>query len=250
MARELRAAGFDSGLAPVVDCATDPRGTAIGDRAFARDPAAVGACGTALVEAMLAEGLIPVAKHFPGHGRTAVDSHLALPEVTASRPALARTELRPFRQVLRAGCPAVLVAHVRYPALDPDRPASLSPAIIGGLLRQGLRFDGLVLSDDLEMRAVADRWGIAGAALAFLQAGGDLALACRDVAGRQATAAALRTAVAEGGLDLRLARARRSALRRRVEAVPRPDIAVIGCADHRGLGELVARRAAERRHSR
>jgi beta-N-acetylhexosaminidase len=245
--RELRAAGFDSGLAPVVDCATDPRSAAIGDRAFARAAGEVAACGAAFVEAQLAEGLIPAAKHFPGHGRTEVDSHLTLPEVTASRRALQRTELRPFRQALRAGCPAVLVAHVRYPALDPVLPASLSPAVIGGLLREELGFDGLVVSDDLEMQAVADTWGIAAAALRFLQAGGDLALVCRQAEGRRATADLLRREVAEGRLDLRRARERRGALRRAVDATPRPDLAVVGCAEHRELAEAIGRLARERR---
>ena len=159
MARELRAAGFDSGLAPVLDCLTDPRSVAIGDRAYAGDPETVAACGAAFVRAALAEGLIPVAKHFPGHGRTAVDSHLALPEVDAPLADLERTELLPFRQALAAGCPAVLVAHVRYPALDPEWPASMSPEVIDGLLRRQMGFDGLVLSDDLEMNAVRSRMG-------------------------------------------------------------------------------------------
>ena len=118
MARELRAAGFDSGLTPVVDCLSDPASRVIGDRAFSADPDVVAACGLAFVEAVTAEGLIPVAKHFPGHGRTALDSHAALPDVEASREALEETELVPFRWVLDAECPAVLVAHVRYRALD------------------------------------------------------------------------------------------------------------------------------------
>ena len=101
----------------------------------------VAACGTAFIQAALAEGLIPVAKHFPGHGRTPVDSHLALPEVDVPAAELERTELLPFRRALAAGCPAVMVAHVRYPALDPEWPASLSAPVITELLREpsGLR---------------------------------------------------------------------------------------------------------------
>jgi beta-N-acetylhexosaminidase len=249
MARELRAAGFDSGLAPVLDCLTDPAGTAIGDRAWGSDPELVAACGTAFVQAALAQGLVPVAKHFPGHGRTPLDSHTTLPEVDVPPAELVRTELLPFRRALDAGCPAVMVAHVRYPALDPERPASLSPAVIGALLRAGLAFDGLVLSDDLEMRAVADRWGPAAAAARFLAAGGDLALVCRDRAARAAAVETVARALDDGTVP-EAARAaalrRRQAVRQLVErAGPPPDPGVIGCAEHQDLVTEVLRRAAD-----
>ena len=139
MARELRAAGFDSGLTPVLDCRTDPGSVVVGDRAFGESVETVAACGTAFIHAALAEGLIPVAKHFPGHGRTPLDSHVALPEVSASPDVLEGTELVPFRQALAAGCPAVMVAHVRYPALDAEWPASLSAGVVTGLLRRAAR---------------------------------------------------------------------------------------------------------------
>src|SRR5262249_40315408 len=147
VAQELRAAGFDSGLAPVVDCLLDPRCTVIGDRAFGTSADAVAACGVAFVKAMLAEGLVPVAKHFPGHGRATVDSHHALPDVEAPLGDLERNDLFPFREAFAAGCPAVMVAHVRYRGLDSTLPASLSPEVIGSLLRDRLGFTGLVLSD-------------------------------------------------------------------------------------------------------
>jgi beta-N-acetylhexosaminidase len=246
MARELRAAGFDSGLSPVVDCRTDPASTVVGDRAFAVDPDAVADCGAAFVEGCLAEGLIPVAKHFPGHGRTPRDSHRELPVVEASREALAAVELRPFRRILDAGCPAVMIAHVRYPALDPARPASLSPGIVTGLLRGTLGFDGLVLTDDLDMAAVADGWGTAAAAVLAIEAGSDLALICRSPAGRTGAAAAVEAAVARGRLRLDGAHRRRAALRRWVrDSSAPPAVAVIGCAEHRDLAEEARRRGGE-----
>ena len=245
MARELRAAGFDSGLAPVLDCLSDPASVVIGDRAYGADPAVVAACGRAFVQAALGAGLLPVAKHFPGHGRTPLDSHATLPMVDATLAQLEATELVPFRQALVEGCPAVLVAHVRYPALDPDLPASLSPAVITGLLRRRLAFDGLVLSDDLEMRAVADGWGVAGAATRFLTAGGDLALVCRDGAAWTGAAGAIRHAADAGRVDLESARLRRVTLRDRVRASgPPPPSSIIGCPDHRALAEDVRRRSA------
>jgi beta-N-acetylhexosaminidase len=249
MARELRAAGFDSGLTPVLDCRTDPESVVVGDRAYAEDAEAVAACGTAFTRAALAEGLIPVAKHFPGHGRTPLDSHVALPEVDAPAGELERTELMPFRQALAAGCPAVMVAHVRYPALDPEWPASLSAGIVTGLLRRELDFGGLVLSDDLEMAAVRSGWGVGAAAARFLTVGGDLALVCRESETRAEAVAAVGQALASGALTpdaAQAARGRRAALRRWVERTrPHADLDVIGCAEHRELAaEILARAGA------
>ena len=247
MARELRAAGFDSGLTPVLDCLLNPACTAIGDRAFGTAPGAVAACGAAFVETMLAEGVVPVAKHFPGHGRASVDSHFSLPDVDATLDELEGADLVPFRAALGAGCSAVMVAHVRYRALDPALPASLSAAVIGGLLRRRLGFSGLVLSDDLEMAAVASTWGVADAARRFLAAGGDLALICRSASARDEAVQVIGDEIDRGTLDVAPAVGRRQAARRLVGAPgPRPDVSVIGCAEHRALGEEVARRAAER----
>jgi len=247
MARELRAAGFDSGLAPVLDCRLDPANTVIGDRAFGSSPRDVAALGTAFVEATLPTGLVPVAKHFPGHGLTSVDSHHSLPDTAATLDDLERGELVPFRAVLAAGCPAVLVAHVRYRALDAELPGSLSPAIVTDLLRGRLGFDGFVLSDDLEMGAVASTWGVADAARRFLAAGGDLALICRDQEARDRALATIEREIERGALDVAPAARRRRAIRRLIDAAgPRPDPSVIGCPEHRALAEEVARRAAER----
>jgi beta-N-acetylhexosaminidase len=165
--------------------------------------------------------------------------------VDATLAQLEATELFPFRQALVEGCPAVLVAHVRYPALDPDLPASLSPGVITGLLRRRLAFDGLVLSDDLEMRAVAHGWGVAGAATRFLTAGGDLALVCRDAAAWTGAAEAIRHAADAGRVDLESARLRRVTLRDRVRTSgPPPPSSTIGCPEHRALAEEVRRRSS------
>jgi beta-N-acetylhexosaminidase len=246
MARELRAAGFDSGLAPVLDCLTDPRSVVVGDRAYAGDPETVAACGTAFIGAALAEGLVPVAKHFPGHGRTPLDSHLALPEVDAPLSELERGELAPFRQALAAGCPAVMVAHVRYPALDPAWPASLSADVMDGLLRRRLGFQGLVLSDDLEMAAVRSQWGVGGAAARFLAVGGDLALVCREAEAREDAIDRVGRAIESGAVApaaASAARERRASLRRWVERTrARPETSVIGCREHRDLlAEILGR---------
>jgi beta-N-acetylhexosaminidase len=249
MARELRAAGFDSGLTPVLDCLTDASSVAIGDRAYATDPEAVAAYGAAFVRAALAEGLVPVAKHFPGHGRTPLDSHVTLPEIDAPLGELERTELVPFRRALAAGCPAVMVAHVRYPALDPEWPASLSAHVIEGVLRRRLGFSGLVLSDDLEMDAVRSRWGVGGAAVRFLEAGGDLALVCRDAWARNEAVEAVRRGLQAGVVTpeaASTARERRAALRRWVDGMgSRPDTSVIGCREHQELLAEILGRAGD-----
>jgi beta-N-acetylhexosaminidase len=243
MSRELRAAGFDSGLAPVLDCVIHPANTVIGDRAFSGDPEVAAACGVAFVEAMLSEGLLAVAKHFPGHGRPSLDSHVTLPDVDASMDDLERVDLVPFRAAIGAGCPAVMVGHVRYHALDPSLPASLSAAIIDGVLRRRLDFSGLVLSDDLEMAAVSP-WGVTDAARRFLAAGGDLALICGGTVPPTAVVAGIETDVARGALDLDAAVRRGRAARRRLDAAgPRPEVSVIGCVEHRALAEEVTRRA-------
>jgi beta-N-acetylhexosaminidase len=246
MARELRAAGFDSGLGPVLDCLLDPASAVIGERAFGADPDVVAACGVAFVGAALGEGLIPVAKHFPGHGRTPLDSHVALPDVGATLGDLERADLIPFRAALGAGCPAVMVAHVRYRALDPALPASLSAEVIGGLLRGRLGFSGLVLSDDLEMAAVASLGGVGSAAVRFLTAGGDLALVCQSAESRREAVAAIGAEIDRGALDLAATTNRRRAVRRLVEeAGPPPAVSIIGCAEHRALARQVSRYLAE-----
>jgi beta-N-acetylhexosaminidase len=252
MARELRAAGFDSGLTPVLDCSTEPGSVVVGDRAYAADPETVAACGTAFIQAALEEGLLPVAKHFPGHGRTPLDSHLVLPEVDASIGELERTELAPFRRALASGCPAVMVNHVRYSALDAEWPASLSGAVVEGLLRGTLGFGGLVLSDDLEMAAVRNRWSVGVAAARFLTAGGDLALICRESETREEAVRAVGRALETGALlpgAVAAARKRRAVLRQLVERTrSRPDIDVIGCREHRELvDEILGRQPPEPR---
>jgi beta-N-acetylhexosaminidase len=177
LALELLDVGVDLDFAPVVDVDSNPNNPVIGDRSFARDPATVGRHAAAFIEAMESAGVATCAKHFPGHGDTDLDSHLALPRLDLALDRLERTELPPFRAAIAAKVASVMTAHVLFPKLDPKRPATLSPTVMG-LLRDQLGYDGLVFSDDIEMKAVADHFSVEQRSLGVLEAGVDVILAC------------------------------------------------------------------------
>jgi beta-N-acetylhexosaminidase len=178
-AAELRAAGIDVDFAPVLDVDSNPCNPVIGDRAFSGDAATVARLGVAFAKGCMAGGVLPVGKHFPGHGDTSADSHEELPVVDAPLPTLRRRELLPFRQAIRAGIPALMTAHVLYRALDPGLPATLSEEILRRLLRRRMRFRGALFSDALEMKAISGRYGAAEAAVLAISAGCDALLVCR-----------------------------------------------------------------------
>jgi beta-N-acetylhexosaminidase len=178
LAAELAAVGISLDFAPVLDVNTNPNNPVIGDRALADQAAAVARLGAAIIRALQAEGIAACGKHFPGHGDTSVDSHLALPLVEHPPERLREVELVPFRAAIEARVATMMTAHVLVPALDETRPATLSTPIVTGLLRDELGYDGVVLSDDLEMKAIAGQYAIPVAAVRALQAGCDGILVC------------------------------------------------------------------------
>jgi beta-N-acetylhexosaminidase len=180
LAAELRACGIHWNFAPVVDVDTNPKNPVIGDRSFGPDPELVGRLGAAMVRGLQESGVAACAKHFPGHGDTDVDSHLELPVSTHPLPRLREVELPPFQAAVAAGVVSVMTAHVLLPELDEKRPATLSPRVLGELLRGELGFTGVVVSDDLEMKAVAAGYGAAEAAVLAAEAGCDLIPVCRS----------------------------------------------------------------------
>ncbi len=197
-AAELRAMGFELGLAPVMDVSIDPRNTRIGDRAYGRTPELVARLGTAYIDGIGRGGMMAVAKHFPGHGATSADSHVDLPVVPGTVAEVTARDLAPFAAAIAAGVGAVMVGHLAVPALDPSgAPASLSAPIVTGVLREQLGFDGLVVSDDFGvMAAITARMTPAEAAVAAIAAGVDLLIFVKDggnqVAARDGLLAALR----------------------------------------------------------
>jgi beta-N-acetylhexosaminidase len=190
IASELAAVGCTLNFAPVLDVNTCPRNPVIGDRAFGAEPEVCARFGVAWIRGLESAGLLAAAKHFPGHGDTSSDSHFELPVVRQSLQRLERVELAPFRAAIAAGVGVMMTAHVVYPALDPALPATLSRAICTEL-RERLGFHGMLLTDDLEMRAVADRWSIGEAAVGAVAAGCDGLLICHGEAAQETALEAL-----------------------------------------------------------
>ena len=179
-ALELRAVGLNMNMAPVLDLNTNSNNPIIGDRAFSADPTQVCELGLAAMAGLHDNQIIACGKHFPGHGDTDVDSHLKLPVVRASAERMRGRELRPFRHAIDNGLATVMTAHVLYPSFDADFPATLSPAILTNLLRDEVRFHGVIMTDDLEMRAIIDHYGIEEATVLAFQAGADMLLICKE----------------------------------------------------------------------
>jgi beta-N-acetylhexosaminidase len=176
MAEELSALGINMNLAPVVDVNTDPDNPVIGIRSFGSDPADVARFGTTMIDTFQTNGIIAVAKHFPGHGDTSVDSHTMLPIIPHDRTRLDTVELLPFRAAIEADVDAIMTAHVAVPGIEPtpELPATLSEAVLTDLLREDLGFSGLIATDSLGMGALDQTFGVTDATARAFQAGADL----------------------------------------------------------------------------
>ena len=177
---QARRCGLNWVLGPVCDVNNNPANPVINVRAWGEDATTAGALAAAFQRGLSRSGVLGCAKHFPGHGDTSADSHLDLPVLPHSRERLEATELPPFREVFAAGVESVMTAHLLLPELDPDRPATLSKAVLTNLLRDDLRFDGLVVTDALVMEAITKRHGAAEAAVLAFEAGADLILMPAD----------------------------------------------------------------------
>lgn len=243
-ARELSALGVNLVFGPVADVMSNPDNPIIGIRSFGAEPQTVSAFALAYAKGLEQGGVAAVAKHFPGHGDTSLDSHLALPSVSADLARLERLELLPFRALVQAGIPGIMSAHVVFPALDAEAPATLSPAVLTGLLRERLGFAGLVVTDFMDMKAIRDRYGAGEAAVLSVAAGADLVLLGPDLKTQREVYRALQDALASG----RLSEARVRAAAIHVEAVARryPSSVRTPVPEERAAAEALARQVAAR----
>ncbi|PTX55188.1 beta-N-acetylhexosaminidase [Melghirimyces profundicolus] len=199
---ELRAMGINMNLAPVLDVNNNPKNPVIGARSFASDPKLVAWMASAQIRGYHDGTVLTVAKHFPGHGDTATDSHVDLPAVPHSLDRLNRVELVPFKEVLDE-TDAVMSAHITFPAIEgtPGLPGTLSKKVLTGLLRERLGFKGVIITDDMEMGAIVDRFGAEEAAVRAIKSGADIVLVSHDLSRQQASIRAVREAVAKGEIS-------------------------------------------------
>lgn len=241
---EMRAQGIDLNFAPVVDVNSNPANPVIATRSYGGSPELVAEHAVAAIEGYRQAGVATCAKHFPGHGDTQVDSHLSLPTIDRPMAELERIELPPFVAAIRAGVEMVMTAHVVFPALEPDSPATLSRRILHGLLRERLGFEGVVVTDAMTMQAISDRWGTVEGSVMSAVAGADVITSTGPAAQSAAIHAALVRAIQNGRLPRAQARAsaeRVLALKQRLLGVARPSLEVVGSPAHQ---EAAARLAA------
>jgi beta-N-acetylhexosaminidase len=202
IAKELRAVGINMNMAPVLDVNSNPDNPVIGDRAFGSSADIVSEMGLITASGLQDSKVVACGKHFPGHGDTNADSHKELPVVEALRERLEAVEFPPFRRAAAAGIASMMTAHVLYKTLDAQFPATLSPAIITHLLREQMGYEGVVLTDDLEMHAIIDHYGPGDAAVRAFLAGCDMLLICKERDREIAAFEAVEKAVASGTIDM------------------------------------------------
>jgi len=252
LAVELRAVGISLDYTPVLDVLTNLQNPVIGDRALAEHAEDVARLGSVIIRTLQGSGIAACGKHFPGHGDTSTDSHFELPLIDHPRERFDQVELVPFKAAIAAGVASIMTAHILIPALDEEHPATLSPALVDGLLKKQLGYEGLVLSDDLEMKAISGRYGHEDATVRAIEAGCDAVLMCAPNPAEQVAALeAIIHAVEEGRLPLKRAEdalVRHRRVKARFLAPPRPKPAtgaalraVLGRDEHLAVAAEMAR---------
>ena len=252
LAAELHAVGISMDYTPVLDVHTNPKNPVIGDRSLADRAEDVARLGTAIIRTLQGAGIAACGKHFPGHGDTSTDSHFEMPLLDHPPDRLEAVELVPFKAAIAADVASIMTAHILIPSLDEELPATLSPRIIDGLLRKKMGFEGLVLSDDLEMKAISGRYGHSEATVMAIAAGCDAVLMCEPSPEKQVAALeGLIHAVEKGRIPLKriedaLARHRRA--KERFLAAPRARPAtgaalraILGRDEHQAIAAEMAR---------
>ncbi|MCB0421420.1 MAG: beta-N-acetylhexosaminidase [Bdellovibrionales bacterium] len=201
MGTELKAVGFNLNFAPSADVLTNPKNEIIGDRAVSTDPEMVGKVASALVRGYIKSEIIPCAKHFPGHGNTLLDSHEELPVEETPYDVLSDRELNPFKKVFRARLDLVMTAHIKFTAVDPEWPATLSKKFLTDIIRDEFRYKNAVISDDLDMKALRNHYKIDEIALKAIDAGCDLLLYCNEPDSPKIALEACHKALGDGSLS-------------------------------------------------
>lgn len=198
LAEEVKSFGFNMNFAPVLDINSNPQNPVIGDRSFGSDEKIVSELGVQTMKGIQAGGVIPVIKHFPGHGDTSIDSHVNLPFLDNDMDRLKSFELVPFKGAIQNQADAVMVTHILLNKIDPQNPASISKIIITDLLRKQLNFNGLIITDDMTMGAIVKNYDIGDASVKSINAGSDIVLVCHGYDNGIAAIDALKKAVQNG----------------------------------------------------
>jgi beta-N-acetylhexosaminidase len=248
MGRELSAVGINVNFAPVADVNNNPDNPVIGTRSFGDDPRLVARLTAALVHGLQSAGIAATAKHFPGHGDTASDSHDCAPVVPHRMERLRRVELPPFRAAIKAGVKMIMAAHVMLPKYEGGQsaPATLSPAVLRGLLRRKLGYEGVIATDAMDMRALEQGPAFSVEAMAALAAGADLVLLHQDLTRVDGAFPILVQAIRRGFLaadEVRASALRIQALKQWLKRTPPAPLSVVGCREHLELAREVARRS-------
>ncbi len=244
LAHELRALGINWDYAPVVDLTHDIHNPTVGTRSLGADRARVSRLAAAEVRGFQREGVAASAKHFPGLGNTPVDTHVALAVISGSVDYLWEQDLVPFRAAVEAGVASVMVSHVKFEALDPDYPATLSPVIVQRLLREEMGYQGAACTDSMEMKAISDHYGAGESAVLAALAGIDLLLYSHHRDQQEAAYAALRAAALSGRLPAAMidqANARIAALKARYAITAAPNLSLIHAPEHQDIAQRAAR---------
>jgi beta-N-acetylhexosaminidase len=243
MATEIHAVGCNLDFAPMLDLHVNPESPVTRDRSFGPDPNLVARLGAAFDRGLRSGGVLSCAKHFPGHGDASVDPHSDLPVFAGTMERLESTELVPFAAAVAAGVPLIMTAHILLPRIDPDHPASLSRAMLDGVLRRRMNFGGVILADDLGMGAIDRRLSPGEAAVQTLRAGTDMAMLCHEWSSVAPAIEAVRRAHQVGRFDESEWRDSLNRIERACaqaeETAAVPPLSVVGCEDHRLLSKKI-----------
>jgi beta-N-acetylhexosaminidase len=199
--KEMKIVGLNMNLAPVVDVQRGEIEKHLAGRSFGEDPDVVAFLGRTVVKHLQKNGIMAVAKHFPGLGRADVDPHFHLPKINIDLEEMERINFPPFAAAIEEGVCGIMTSHAIYPALDPEGPATLSPMVLTEVLRQRMGFRGLTITDDLEMGAIAGHWSVADGALKSFQAGADILLICKDQGHVRESLDLMRQALKKGAIS-------------------------------------------------